>query len=117
MAKDTKILKPLMKLPSNERAAALAHWIYVQTTQRGENKWNLRVAAPWDKLDSEPKNFNILTVDTWLDHPELLDAWVAALRAYKNERAERKEKPRGRGGSGARQTQAASRSAKRSRAR
>jgi hypothetical protein len=87
MAKAAQILRPFMKLPSNERAAALAHWIYVQTTQRGENRWNLRVAESWDSLDSEPKHFNVLTIDTWLEHPEVLDAWIAAVRACKKERA------------------------------
>jgi protoheme ferro-lyase len=90
MAKDVDILKPLMKLPPNERAAALAHWIYVETAQRGDNAWSLRVAESWDHLKPEPKEFNILTIDTWSKHPQMLEAWINAVNEYSQEREQPK---------------------------
>ncbi len=69
MAKDIDILKQFMTLPPKERAAALAHWIYVQTSHRDDNEWSVRVAESWNDLDATPKEFNILTIDTWTQHP------------------------------------------------
>ena len=86
MADDREVLKSFMKLPANERAAALAHWIYAQTTRREDNKWSLRVAETWDAMDATPKQFNILTIDTWVQHPELLQAWIDAVNDYRRQR-------------------------------
>jgi hypothetical protein len=85
MTDDTEVLKSYLKLPANERAAALAHWIYVQTTRR-DDKWSLRVSASWDTMDDAPRHFNILTIDTWADHPELLKAWIDAVNDYRKQR-------------------------------
>jgi hypothetical protein len=86
MARDEAILESFMKLPPNERAAALGHWIYVQTARKGEDKWPLRVAESWSDLDAAPKELNILMIDTWSDHPQVLDAWLDAVNAYRKER-------------------------------
>jgi hypothetical protein len=93
MDKDAEVLKSLMRLPPNERAAALAHWIYVQTSRSGDSNWNTRATESWDSLDSVPKRFNVLTMDTWVEHPELLDAWVEAITAYRREHAGEGKKP------------------------
>ena len=42
MSQETDVLRRFEHLPPKERAAALAHWIYVQTTHRGG--WTLRVS-------------------------------------------------------------------------
>jgi hypothetical protein len=94
MDKDVDILEPFMKLPSNERAAALAHWIYAQTARREDNKWPLRVAESWNDLGAMPKEFNILTIDTWIEHPQLLEAWISAVNAYKKDRGRGRGRPK-----------------------
>ena len=58
-----------MSIPANERAAALAHWIYVQSTLKGDAGWQVRVAESWNDLDARAKEFNLLTIDTWAEHP------------------------------------------------
>jgi hypothetical protein len=87
MDKDAEVLKSFMRLPPNERAAALAHWIYVQTTRNSDSEWNLRVTESWDNLANAPKHFNVLTMDTWAEHPKLLDAWIEAITTYRRDRA------------------------------
>ena len=47
MADDAEVLKSVEKLPANEQAAALAHWIYTQTTHRDDTTWSARVAEAW----------------------------------------------------------------------
>jgi protoheme ferro-lyase len=82
MADDAEVLKSVEKLPANEQAAALAHWIYTQTTHRDDTTWSARVAEAWSALGPEPKRFNILAIDTWVEHPELLQAWINAVHDY-----------------------------------
>jgi protoheme ferro-lyase len=91
MGDDSEVLKSVMKLPANERAAALAHWIYTQTTHREDNKWTLRVAESWDVMDATPKRFNMLTIDTWVEHPELLEAWIEAVNDYRKQHRDRSD--------------------------
>jgi protoheme ferro-lyase len=86
MADDLDVLGPLMSIPANERAAALAHWIYVQSTRKGDARWQLRVAESWNNLDAKAKEFNLLTIDTWAEHPQLLEAWINAVNAYRKDR-------------------------------
>jgi hypothetical protein len=86
MIEDVDVLKSFMGLPPEERAAALAHWIYVQTSLRKDSKWPLRVAESWNDLAPAPKEFNILTIDTWSKHPKLLEAWLDAVNVYRVER-------------------------------
>jgi hypothetical protein len=86
MTEDVDVLKSFMDLAPEERAAALAHWIYVQTSLRDDNEWPLRVAESWNDLNPGPKKFNILTIDTWSRHPKLLEAWVDAVNVYRTQR-------------------------------
>ena len=72
MTEDVDVLKSFMDLAPEERAAALAHWIYVQTSLRDDNEWPLRVAESWNDLNPGPKKSNILTIDTWSRHPQII---------------------------------------------
>jgi hypothetical protein len=84
MSDDHQILKTCADLPPNERAAALGHIIYSMTLGRSDNTWQSRVPKSWAELDVEPKRFNILTIDTWIEHPELLKAWIDAVLVYRD---------------------------------
>jgi len=90
MADDADILNSIAKLPSNERAAALSHWVYVQTSRQDKSKWPLRVAASWSDLAADAKQFNVFAIDTWAEHPDILDAWVAAVKAHRQDRASKR---------------------------
>jgi hypothetical protein len=83
MAEDADTLKPFMKLRPQERAAALGHWIYVETARSEDGKWPLRVAESWSDLNPAPKEFNMLTIETWSKHPKLLQAWIDAVIAHR----------------------------------
>ena len=83
MTEDIDVLTSVMDFAPEERAAALAHWIYVQTSLREDSKWPLRVAQSWNDLAPAPKEFNILTIDTWSKHPQVLEAWLEALNVYR----------------------------------
>ena len=86
MADDADILNSIARLPANERAAALSHWIYVQTSHRDTSKWPLRVAESWNDLEAKAKEFNVFAIDTWAEHPQILDAWIAAVNAHRKDR-------------------------------
>jgi protoheme ferro-lyase len=90
MDKDMDILTPLMKLPADERAAALAHWIYVQTGLKDSN-WSMRVAESWNDLDVKAKEFNIHAIETWAEHPHVLQAWVDAVHDFQKKRDRRQQ--------------------------
>ena len=83
MTSDRDVLKEFDKYPLNERAAALSHWIYVYTSKQDSTKWPLRVSSGWDDMETKAKEFNVATIDTWARHPELLEAWVHAVNAYR----------------------------------
>jgi hypothetical protein len=79
------ILQRIANLPARERAAALAHWVYVRTTNRKNVDWELRVDNAWDDLDEKAREFNLAAIDTWAQSPEVLAAWLDALKEYKAE--------------------------------
>ena len=72
-------------LPPRERAAAIAHAVYVATAQRDPD-WALRVASRWDTLDTKARDFNLSSIDTWAAHPALLAMWVDAVNAVQRQR-------------------------------
>lgn len=81
------IIAQFEKYAPQERAAALSHWIYVHTSQQDESRWPMRVAAHWDDLDTQAKEFNIATIDSWARNPQVFDAWVQAVNAYRKDTA------------------------------
>lgn len=84
MSEDADFLHRIEHLPPRERAAALAHWIYVQTSNADSN-WSLRVSQAWEDLDAKARNFNLASIDTWVRSPDVLAAWIEALHAYSKE--------------------------------
>lgn len=88
MKSESEVLQQLEKFPPNEQAAALSHWMYVQTSLYGESKWPLRVPEGWDALDPKAKAFNIATIDTWARHPRLFEAFVNAVTTYRSHMAQ-----------------------------
>jgi hypothetical protein len=82
-AKD--VLQRTEHLPPRERAAALGHWIYVCTAHRGASDWTLRVSNAWKDLDAKARDFNLASIDTWAQSPEVLTAFVAAVAAHQKE--------------------------------
>jgi hypothetical protein len=52
------------------------------------------VAESWNDLGAMPKEFNILTIDTWIEHPQLLEAWISAVNAYKKDRGRGRGRPK-----------------------
>jgi len=77
------ILKATEELPPKERAAAIAHWIYTKTSQKGDSKWKIRVAEAWKDLDPNARNFNLASIETWASYPEILQAWIEAVKECK----------------------------------
>lgn len=84
MSDETDFLHRIEHLPPKERAAALAHWIYVQTSL-GQSKWSLRVSEAWEDLDGKARDFNLATIDTWVSSADVLAAWIEAIDAYRKE--------------------------------
>ena len=76
-----QILQQLAQLPARERAAALAHWIYMQAAKRTD--WPTRVPTSWEQLDDKAKEINLRSMDVWAECPDVLDAWLRALSAHK----------------------------------
>jgi hypothetical protein len=86
MSEREEIVERIRNRSARERAAALAHWVYVRTTNRKDVDWELRVDSAWDALDEKAREFNMAAIDTWVQSPEVLTAWFDAITAYKNER-------------------------------
>jgi len=76
---DTKDLSP------QERAAAIAHWVYVKTTH-GTTGWETRVADAWNDLDQSARDFNLRSIETWADEEGVLESWVESVKAYRAQR-------------------------------
>lgn len=83
--KEADVIRRIERLPAKERAAALAHWIYVRTTQRDNVDWALRVDDAWGDLDPKARDFNLASIDTWGQSPHILAAWIEAVAAYQSE--------------------------------
>lgn len=70
-------LASIAELPTPEKAAAIAHRIYALTA--GRCGWTTRVPERWTALDSSAREYNMATVDTWVEEIELFERWVHAL--------------------------------------
>ena len=73
------ILAATREMQPRERAAALAHWIYVTTAERED--WAKRVPDDWEALSAAERNFNFANIETWAGHPDVLAAWLEAVRS------------------------------------
>ena len=79
MSEPQTLLQSIRDLPPRERAAAIAHHVYVLTARRVG--WELRVPAAWNDLPDDAKEFNAASVDTWAQEPEIRDAWCELVRS------------------------------------
>jgi hypothetical protein len=86
MNQHNDVLARIANLPARERAAALGHWIYMQTTNRENVDWKARVDSAWHDLDQKAREFNLAAIDTWATSPEVLAAWFDALKEYRDTR-------------------------------
>jgi hypothetical protein len=84
MADENEILKKTAALAPRERAAAIAHAIYILAGEATPG-WQMRVAADWNDLSEEAKAFNLTTIDTWLKHDGLATAWIDAIQSLQNQ--------------------------------
>jgi len=73
------LLQSIEDLPPRERAAAIAHHVYVLTARRVG--WELRVPVAWNDLADDAKAFNTASVDTWAQEPEIREAWCELVRS------------------------------------
>jgi hypothetical protein len=81
MADSREILEKIKGFPPKERAAAIAHWVYVTTADKDEN-WNARVPREWSDLSPEARIFNLASVETWAHAEGVAQAWFDALKAF-----------------------------------
>ena len=78
MKTNQEILQEVAQLPARERAAVIAHYIYMKTAEN--TGWGKRVPTEWNRLEPDAQEFNLASVDTWANEPDLYDAWRDALR-------------------------------------
>ena len=78
MKESQEILRQVESLPARERAAALAHYVYMKTAEHVG--WGKRVPTEWGQLPSEAHDFNMASIDTWANEPGLCNAWRDALQ-------------------------------------
>lgn len=88
MSDPADILQSIRSLPARDRAAALAHWVYVRTMHRGDVDWQLRVESAWEDLDERAREFNRAAIDTWAQSPGVLEAWLEAVTSSRNEQTQ-----------------------------
>jgi len=67
----------LMQLPALERAAAITHRIYMLTACR--TGWPTRTPERWADLDNSARQYNIESIQTWLQETELFDRFQGAI--------------------------------------
>jgi hypothetical protein len=74
---EAEFLTTIAGLPAIDRAAAIAHRVYVSTAQR--QGWDIRVATDWSALDPAAREFNVEAARTWVQDQGLLTAWLHAV--------------------------------------
>ncbi|HEU0076235.1 MAG TPA: hypothetical protein VFQ76_01225 [Longimicrobiaceae bacterium] len=77
-----EILEEVDRLPARERAAAIAHYIYMKTAERVG--WGKRVPTEWAQLEQDAKEFNMASMDAWSREPQLYDAWCEAMQQLRH---------------------------------
>jgi hypothetical protein len=78
MKSTDEILREVAALSVRERAAAIAHYIYMMTAER--SGWQKRVPVAWNELSTDAREFNLASTDTWAREAALYEAWCDALR-------------------------------------
>ena len=81
MFDEKTILDKTEGLEPKERAAALAHYIYILTQRRTDQNWQVRVPEEWSDLNEEARAFNLASAETWASAKEILAAWQEAIQA------------------------------------
>jgi hypothetical protein len=71
------LLQEYEDLSPRERAAALAHHVYVLTSRRVG--WQQRVPPGWRELSDDARAFNLASIDTWVEEREVRAAWAQLL--------------------------------------
>lgn len=77
MKKTQDILQEVAQLSARERAAVIAHYIYMKTAEN--TGWAKRVPTEWKNLAPDAQEFNLASVDMWAKEPDLYDAWRDAI--------------------------------------
>jgi hypothetical protein len=72
-----EILREVAGYAAAERAAAIAHYVYMIAAERSE--WGKRVPTAWSELPAEARQFNVDSVAVWARDPALLGAWNEAV--------------------------------------
>jgi hypothetical protein len=72
------ILQEVRGFSPRERAAAIAHYVYMLTAERVS--WAKRVPTQWHELGEDAKEFNMAAADTWAAESELYSAWLTAVQ-------------------------------------
>jgi hypothetical protein len=72
------IMKEVEGYPAEERAAAIAHYVYQMTAERVG--WGSRVPPTWTDLPEEARHFNVAAIESWARNAVLFDAWCQAVR-------------------------------------
>jgi hypothetical protein len=75
-------------LSTNERAAAIAHRIYMLTAERAD--WTTRVPEEWEELSDEARSYNLESIKTWVEEARLFDSWLQAVNELKAAQSIRK---------------------------
>ncbi len=81
MLDEKTILDKTKGLEPKERAAALAHYIYVLTYSQISHNWEARVPADWSELSEEARAFNLASAEVWANSKQILEAWQEAIHA------------------------------------
>ena len=81
-------LEKIANLSPNERAAAIAHRIYVSTAERSH--WATRVPEEWEELSDEVRAYNLESIKTLIEEPRLFDSWLEAMNELRKSRSNRK---------------------------
>jgi hypothetical protein len=69
-------IERVLSLSGSERAAAIMHYIYIETIENPSVDWSTTLPSTWNGLDERAKQFNRAILDTWRKYPELLAAWT-----------------------------------------
>jgi hypothetical protein len=83
MKKSKDILNEVAGLSPRERAAAIAHYVYMKTSE--QVGWGKRVPTDWVGLEPDAQAFNLASVDTWARESELFKEWNTALDQLRGE--------------------------------